>query len=96
MEAIVARLMPGASQATIQHVVFSIVGQILFYRYNLPLLLALLRLKAYPPAFTRRVVRHVTEFSLGGLTGLDKPRRGRRMRPPARPRVRRQRERHAP
>jgi AcrR family transcriptional regulator len=104
MEAIVARLMPRASRATIQRVVFSIVGQILFYRYNQPLLLELLGLEAYPPGFTRRAIRHVTEFSLGGLARVNgrhaqrRPRAGMPPAPAMRPRVsptRRQRRGHA-
>lgn len=78
MTAIAARLMPRASPATVRRAVFSIVGQVLFYRFNLPMLLRLLGRPAYPPGFTRRLVRHITEFSLGGLARIGTPRPRRR------------------
>jgi hypothetical protein len=67
MEAIVTRLIPGAGRDSVRRSVFSIIGQALFYRFTLPALLLLLDLPGYPRGFSRRIARHITEFSLGGL-----------------------------
>jgi hypothetical protein len=77
MEAIVSRLAPHARRETVRRAVFSIVAQVLFYRFCLPALLLLLGQPAYPRGFARRLSRHVTEFSLGGLERVAERRRAR-------------------
>ena len=42
----------------------------LFYRFNLPVLLLYLRRTAYPAGYTRRIARHIAEFSLAALAAL--------------------------
>jgi len=67
MEAIVSRLAPRASVETVRLVVFSMLGQVLFYRFSMPAMRLLLGAPAYPRGFARRIARHITTFSLGGL-----------------------------
>jgi AcrR family transcriptional regulator len=70
MEAVVARLVPRAGRATVQRAAASIVGQVLFYRFTMPVMLRLRRRDAYPHGFNRTIARHVVEFSLGGLARI--------------------------
>ncbi len=67
MARIVACLAPGASAASIDPVVRSIVGQVLFYRFTMPATLLVLGAPAYSRRFLHAMVAHVVEFSLGGL-----------------------------
>jgi AcrR family transcriptional regulator len=85
MEAIVRRLAPAMGHAAVRRVVLSIVGQVLFYRFTLPAMLLVLGRRAYPRGFPRRIARHITLFSLGGLE---------RLAPARRPRPDRSKERH--
>ncbi len=78
MEAVVARLMPRASHLAVRRAVFSIIGQVLFYRFNLPIVLRLLGRDAFPPGYTRRLVHHITDFSLGGLARVGATHRQKR------------------
>ena len=75
MQAVVARLAPRADAATLQLIVFSIVSQALFYRFNMPVLLVYFGHKQYPRGFTARIARHITDFSLAGIAQTG--RRGR-------------------
>jgi AcrR family transcriptional regulator len=86
MAAIVAALIPGAPAATVQRCVRSIVGQVLFYRFAMPVMLLMLAKPSYPQRFTREMAAHVVEFSLGGLARVA---RGRSRAPAPRARVRR-------
>ena len=77
MEAIVSRLIPRAGRDAVRRAVFSIVGQVLFYRFTMPAL-ALLDPSISGRGFSRRIARHVTRFSLGGLGQITKRRTERR------------------
>jgi hypothetical protein len=76
----VARLAPGLDAAAVERCADSIVGQALFYRFTMPILLRRWR----RPAFTRRqlvaLADHITDFSLAGLSAARKRRGGRRVR----------------
>lgn len=67
MQAVVARLAPRAGVRVVRLIVFSIVAQVLFYRFNLPVLLLYLGQPRYPRGFTTRVARHIARFSLAGI-----------------------------
>jgi AcrR family transcriptional regulator len=67
---IIAALRPELDDRHVQNVTFSIAGQIHFYRFMKPMLLSMLGLRAYSPAFIRRITDHVVEFSLGGMDRL--------------------------
>ena len=54
MEQLVARLLPGAGRETVSQVVFSIIGQVLFYRFTMPMVLLLRRQTKYPRGFARQ------------------------------------------
>ncbi|MDX2167040.1 MAG: CerR family C-terminal domain-containing protein [Deltaproteobacteria bacterium] len=65
--ALVARLAPRLDAATVERCVFSIVGQIFFYRTQLA---ALPHLSDSPPMTKRWIAAtaaHITSFSLGGM-----------------------------
>jgi len=74
MEAIVGALIPAAPPATVQRCVRSIVGQVLFYRFVMPVMLRMLGKPSYPARFTREMAAHVVEFSLGGLARVGRGR----------------------
>ncbi len=74
-QAILAQLAPGLDARTIEHCVFSVMGQALFYRFSMPATLKLWNLPAYPRGLSRRLAAHITEFSLGGLQRLAGRRR---------------------
>jgi AcrR family transcriptional regulator len=69
MEALLAALAPDLDADALRLIAFSIFGQILFYRFNMPVALLLLELPSYPKGFTRHMARHITRFSLAGLDG---------------------------
>jgi len=67
MEAIVSRLAPELSARDIERCGFSIVGQVLHYRFAMPIVLELLGLRQYPSSFSRHTARHIARFSVGGM-----------------------------
>jgi AcrR family transcriptional regulator len=78
MRAIIAHLAPGLDPAAVDRCVFSIIGQVLFYRFMMPAMLVILGLREYPRGLTRQLADHITEFSLGGMDRLGRrPRRHR-------------------
>ena len=77
MEDVVAGLLPGASQETLTQVVFSIIGQVLFYRFTMPVTLRLRHETRYPRGFARKTARHIAAFSLLAIDGLAAARRSR-------------------
>jgi hypothetical protein len=77
MEQLVARLIPGAGKETVRQIVFSIIGQVLFYRFTMPVALLLRREAKYPPGFARKTARHISAFSLHGIDGVGAVRRSR-------------------
>jgi hypothetical protein len=70
MEQLVARLIPGAGRDTVTSIVFSIIGQVLFYRFTMPMTLRLRRESKYPRGFARKTARHIAAFSLHAIEGL--------------------------
>jgi len=75
MQAIVAALIPAAPPATVERCVRSVVGQVLFYRFVMPVMLRMIGKPSYPPRFTRALAAHVVEFSLGGMARVAHRRR---------------------
>jgi AcrR family transcriptional regulator len=78
LEGIVAALAPALPAAAVERCVFSIVGQIFFYRQQLPTLLHLTGQRQLSRAWTTATAEHIAEFSLGGLRHLAATRRQRR------------------
>lgn len=70
MEQLVARLLPEAANDTVTDVVFSILGQALFYRFTMPAALRMRRETRYPRGFARKTARHITAFSLHAIAGM--------------------------
>lgn len=64
---IVRRLRPELSRRQVDNVVFSMTGQVQFYRFMMPLLLRMLGLESYSKKFLREIADHVFEFSIGGM-----------------------------
>jgi AcrR family transcriptional regulator len=78
MEAIVAGLMPQLSRAQVERCVYSIVGQIFFYRQMLPAMQLMVGERHMTRAWLQTTADHITEFSLGGMERMARsPRRGR-------------------
>jgi TetR/AcrR family transcriptional regulator, regulator of cefoperazone and chloramphenicol sensitivity len=85
MEQLVGRLLPGVGRDIITAIVFSIVGQVLFYRFTMPMTLLLRRRTRYPRGFARKTARHITRFSMHAIDGIAADQRkrtagGRRLR----------------
>ncbi|MFI5365651.1 MAG: CerR family C-terminal domain-containing protein [Candidatus Binatia bacterium] len=82
MEQIVAQLAPGLHGAHLRRCVFSIIGQVLFYRFARPAVLRVMDAEEYPPALAAELADHITAFSLGGLRRVAATRRadGKRQR----------------
>jgi TetR/AcrR family transcriptional regulator, regulator of cefoperazone and chloramphenicol sensitivity len=70
MEQLVARLVPAASRETVTRIVFSIIGQALFYRFTMPMTLLLRHESKYPRGFARKTARHIAAFSLHAIHGM--------------------------
>lgn len=77
MAQVVAGLIPGSPQETVTQIVFSIIGQVLFYRFTMPVALRLRHETRYPRGFARKTARHIAAFSLHGIDGLVAARRSR-------------------
>jgi hypothetical protein len=77
MEQLVALLIPGASGETVTQIVFSIIGQILFYRFTMPVALRLRHEAKYPRGFARKTARHIAAFSMHAIDGIAAARRSR-------------------
>ena len=81
MEQLVARLVPGAGREAVTRIGFSIMAQVLFYRFTMPMTLLLRGETKYPRNFVQQTARHIMRFSLHGLDGLAaEPRRRSRAR----------------
>jgi AcrR family transcriptional regulator len=70
MEAIVAGLMPQLGRAEVERCVLSIVGQVFFYRHQLPALRLLHGGQPMTRARMRATAEHIFAFSLGGMRGV--------------------------
>ncbi len=80
MEQLVARLIPGASRETVSQIVYSIIGQVLFYRFTMPMQFLMRREEKYPRGFARKVARHIARFSMHAIDGLASERKRSRAR----------------
>ena len=67
MAAIVGGLLPRLGPGDVERCVFSIVGQVFFYRNMLPALVLMIDRRELSPDWMRGVAEHITEFSLGGM-----------------------------
>jgi len=56
--------------AAVERCLFSIVGQIAFYRFMRPAVLRMMECDDYPPRLAHDLARHITEFALGGMERL--------------------------
>jgi hypothetical protein len=79
MEAIVGGLLPQLGHEDVERCVFSIVGQVFFYRHMLPALPRLVGRSTLTRAWLRATAEHITDFSLGGMQRIagDRARRRR-------------------
>jgi AcrR family transcriptional regulator len=77
MEQLVRHLMPEVGRENVSQIVFSIIGQVLFYRFTMPMTLLLRRQAQYPRGFARKTARHITSFSLHAIDGIAAERRRR-------------------
>jgi AcrR family transcriptional regulator len=75
MEEIVAALLPALPRDAVERCVFSIVGQIFFYRQQLPTLQHLMGPRALSRAWIGATADHIAEFSLGGMQRVASARR---------------------
>src|SRR5262249_11373668 len=78
LEDIVAHLFPTLEPHAVEDCARSIVGQALFYRFAMPAVLRMLRLRSYPRGCAAELAAHITEFSLGGMLRLASARGERR------------------
>jgi AcrR family transcriptional regulator len=78
MEQIVAHRMPQLDQRGVERCVMSIVGQVLFFRFAMPVALEILGRKKYPREFCRETAEHIARFSLGGMQELARNKRRKR------------------
>ncbi len=67
MEVIVASLLPRLGRAQVERCVFSIVGQVFFYRNLLPAMPLLVGRRELGQSWLRATAAHITDFSLGGM-----------------------------
>jgi AcrR family transcriptional regulator len=70
MQEIVSRLAPELDHDTVERCVFSIVGQVFFYRTHLPVFLHLEGIEAISADLIRTAADHITAFSLGGMANV--------------------------
>lgn len=79
-EDIIARLEPTLSRAAVERCMFSIVGQVFFYRTQLPAFPYLSPDLRLDRAGLAAAAEHIATFSLGGMKALTAPRAGRARR----------------
>lgn len=81
-EQIIARLMSKLDAEQVERCAFSIVSQVLFYRFTMPAMLHMMEREQYPAGFTRTLADHIMTFSLGGMerVAAARPRKKRRAR----------------
>jgi AcrR family transcriptional regulator len=78
--AIVRRLAPGIDDERVRWCVASVMGQAIFYRFTMPASLRVLGLRAFSPAYERRLAAHIANFSAGGIDRVARTRRKTRAR----------------
>lgn len=74
MEAIVGALVPRLTREQVERCVFSIVGQVFFYRHMYPVVSVMVGLREPTRAWLRAVAEHIAEFSLGGMQHIARRR----------------------
>ena len=81
-EQIIEHLMPDLDAAQVERCAYSIIGQVLIYRFCMPAMLHMMQRDQYPAGFTRALTDHIMTFSLGGMERMvtTQPRRKRRAR----------------
>jgi TetR/AcrR family transcriptional regulator, regulator of cefoperazone and chloramphenicol sensitivity len=77
MEQLVALLVPGIGRETVRQIVYSIVGQVLFYRFTMPMTLLIQKRTTYPRGFARKTARFIADFSLRAIDGIAAAKRSR-------------------
>lgn len=77
-EAILTHIAGGLDAPQIERCAFSIMGQVLFYRFTMPATLRIWGMRQYPRGLTAELAEHITEFSLGGLGRVARHAKGRR------------------
>jgi hypothetical protein len=85
--ALVARLAPGLDAETVERCTLSMIGQVLFYRFALPIVHERWGRDAVQPALLESLAQHIATFSLGGLA--QTARTAKPARRPSRARARR-------
>jgi AcrR family transcriptional regulator len=75
MAALVGGLFPTLGTADVERCVFSIVGQVFFYRQTLPALTAMIGADPLRRTWLRTTAEHIAAFSLGGMQRLAAARR---------------------
>ncbi len=78
-EQIVSRMAPFLDAEAVERCALSIVGQAVFYRFAMPLMLHRKGWKIYPSGFAAEIAKHIAAFSLGGTERLS-GRKGRKVR----------------
>ena len=76
-EEVIARLEPTLSRAAVERCMFSIVGQVFFYRTQLPAFPHLSPGLRLDRAGLAAIAEHIAAFSLGGMRALRTPAKGR-------------------
>jgi AcrR family transcriptional regulator len=72
---IVQRMAPDLDAEHVRWCVMSVMGQAIFYRFTMPASVRVLGLRSYSPAYSRRLARHIAEFSVGGIGRVASARR---------------------
>lgn len=67
LTAIIARLEPSLDDETLERCAMSVVGQALFFRASMPIVLRIWKRRAYSPALRDALADHIADFSVGGL-----------------------------
>jgi AcrR family transcriptional regulator len=66
-EDLLGRLAPELDRQARRQCAFSLIGQVVFYRFAMPGLLQMSDWPVYPAGFAEQLAAHITSFSLGGL-----------------------------
>jgi TetR/AcrR family transcriptional regulator, regulator of cefoperazone and chloramphenicol sensitivity len=70
MRRLIEALAPSLPPADVQRCLFSIGGQVLFYRMMQPVVLRIFGRDEYPRGFAQQTADHIAAFSLGGIDDL--------------------------
>jgi AcrR family transcriptional regulator len=80
MRRLIEAMAPTLPAADVQRCLFSIGGQVLFYRMMQPVVLRILGREEYPRGFAQQTAEHIAAFSLGGIDELVAAQGARRKR----------------